>query len=76
MSLTLKQRLIMAEKPLSPELVRECREAAVWGARRNLWTCKEVLEYAKIPEDRERALKAIKKWGEILAKAKKELEKL
>jgi hypothetical protein len=76
MSLTLKQRLLIAEKPLSPELVRECRETAVWSAQRNLWTCKEVLEYAKSPEDREAALKSIKAWGEILAKAKKELEKL
>lgn len=65
-----------ANKPLSPELRRECREVAVWSAQRNLWTCKEELEYAKLPEDREKALKAIKTWGEILDKAQKELEKL
>jgi hypothetical protein len=76
MSLTLKQRLIKAEKPLSPELLRESWEAAVWSAQRNLWMRKEVLEYAKSPEDREKALKAIAAWGEILDKAKKELEKL
>jgi hypothetical protein len=69
MSLTLKQRLIMAPKPLSPELLRECREMAVWSALRNLWTCKEVLKYAKGPEDREKALKAIKAREEILDKA-------
>jgi hypothetical protein len=76
MSPSLKWRLMHAEKPLSPELVRECREAAVWGAQKNLQTCREVLEYAKMPADREKALKAIKVRVEILAKAKKELEKL
>jgi serine/threonine protein kinase len=76
MSPSLKWRLWHAEKPLSPELVRECREAAVWGALQNLWTCKEVLEYAKLPEDREKALKTIKAFGEILDNAKKRLEEL
>ena len=53
MSPSLKWRLMQAEKPLSSELLREYWEAAVWSAQRNLWTCKEVLEYAKTPEDRE-----------------------
>ena len=76
MSPSLKWRLMQGEKPLSPELLRESWGAAVWSAQRNLWTRKEVFEYARTPEDREAALKAIKAWGEILAKAKKELEKL
>jgi hypothetical protein len=50
------------------DLLRECHERAIWGALRNLWTCKEVLKYAKSPEDRERVLKAIKAQEEILDK--------
>lgn len=76
MSPSLKWRLWHAEKPLSLELRRECREAAVWSALTNLWTCKEVLEYPKLPEDREKALKTIKAFEEILDNAKKELEEL
>ena len=69
MSPSLKWRLMHAEKPLSPELLREYWEAAVWSALRNLWTCKEALKYAKSPEDREKALKAIKQREDILDKA-------
>jgi len=71
--LTLKQRLIQRLRRgerLSPEERRESHELAIWGALRNLWTCKEVLEYAKLPKDREKALKDIKAWEEILEKRK------
>jgi hypothetical protein len=64
MSPSLKWRLMRGER--SPELLRECHERAIWKALRNLWTCKEVREYTKIPEDREKALRAIK---QILDKA-------
>jgi len=43
---------------------------------RNLWACEEALEYAKLRADREKVLKAIRTLGEILDKAKNELEKL
>ncbi len=66
MSPPLKWRLMRGER--SPDLLRECHERAIWGALRNLWTCKEVLKYAKSPEDRERVLKAIKAQEEILDK--------
>jgi hypothetical protein len=73
--LTWKQRVARrGEKfiplKLSPEEQREKREASIWHARQGMYFAKRALESANTKKQRERALKGIRTYKEILDRNK------
>jgi hypothetical protein len=60
----------------TPEQLREDCKKAIWNAQRGIWRAKRILDHANSNEQRERALKAVRWWEEVLQYSKKKLDEM
>jgi hypothetical protein len=74
MTPTWKERVARGEKytppKLTPEEERKEREGIRWHAQKGLWDATRALEHANSKKDRERALRGIAIYKEMLEKSK------